>query len=70
MSDTITIRIHRVSGYEPGSERAIPVDDRGTPLELFWRRRLKDARRDHCCEVVVHHGVEPEAAEAPDEEQS
>ena len=70
MSDTITIRTNRVAGYRPGEEVEVPVDDRGNVLDPFWYRRLRDAKRDQCCEVVVHHGtVEPEPeAEAWDEE--
>jgi hypothetical protein len=27
-------------------------DKSGTPLDIFWRRRLKDAKIDNCCEIV------------------
>jgi len=31
----------------------IEVSDKaGTPLDKYWRRRLKDAERDHCVEVI------------------
>ncbi len=45
MSDTIRIKVHRVAGYKSGSEVVVSVHDR------FWQRRLKDAKRDNCCEV-------------------
>ena len=57
ISGKITVRVHRVAGFTPGAEISIDVDAVGTPLDLFWRRRLRDAKRDQCCEVVVHHGV-------------
>ncbi len=30
----------------------LPADKNGVPLDLFWRRRLKDAETDNCCEVI------------------
>jgi len=69
MSDTITVRVHRISGYEPGQEVEIEVDRDGTPLEKFWRRRLSDAKRDECCEVVADDTVEEPQVEEPEEEE-
>lgn len=46
MSDTIRIKVHRVTGHASGSEVVVSVHDR------FWQRRLKDAERDGCCEPV------------------
>lgn len=65
MSDTITVRVLRVAGFEPGQEVPVEVDARGNPLDVFWRRRIRDAERDQCCEVVVHHGT---VQESPDDE--
>ena len=39
-------------GLEKGTERDIPVDSEGIPLEQFWRQRLKDAKTDNCVEWV------------------
>ena len=54
--DTNTIRI-RVNGsipyYAVGEIVKVPADMYGTPLDLHWRRRLKDAVTDKCCEVVT-----------------
>ena len=66
MSDTIKILIHRVAGYKPGHEVIVATDSVGNPLDLFWRRRLRDAKRDQCCEVV--NSAAPEEPEDPDEE--
>ena len=30
----------------------IDADDNGVPLDHHWRRRLRDAEHDGCCEVV------------------
>ena len=66
MSDTIKILIHRVAGYSPGHTVIVAADHEGTPLDLFWRRRLRDAKRDNCCEVL--NSAAPEEPEELDEE--
>lgn len=49
----INIRINKpFSGYAEGQVVAVQVDQHGTPLLEEWRRRLKDAAHDGCCEVV------------------
>ena len=53
MSATIQIKVNGVPGHLPGSVITLPADDHGTPLDEYWRRRLKDAKTDGCCEVVV-----------------
>lgn len=42
----------RVKGHAVGAVVDVPVDADGTPLDKFWRRRLKDAKIDECVEVV------------------
>lgn len=64
MNEKITVRVHRISGYESGKEVQVEVDRDGTPLDKFWRRRLSDAKRDECCEVVAD-----DTAEKPEEEE-
>jgi hypothetical protein len=41
-----------IPGYSQGSVVTVQCDDEGTPLEFFWRRQLKNARLDKCCEFV------------------
>lgn len=60
MSDTITIQVHRVVGFKAGQEVEVVVDREGTPLDRFWRRRLRDAKRDQCCEVIVAEAEVPQ----------
>lgn len=49
----INVRINKpFSGYAEGQVVKVPTDDSGTPLSVEWRRRLKDAAHDRCCEVV------------------
>lgn len=38
--------------HEIDSVIEVLADDEGTPLDFIWRRRLKDAEIDQCCEVV------------------
>lgn len=68
MSDMITILIHRVAGYRPDHKVVVATDSEGTPLDLFWRRRLRDAKRDHCCEVLNPAAPEPPADDDWEEE--
>lgn len=56
----INIRINKpFGGYAEGQVVRAQADDAGTPLELIWRRRLKDAERDGCCEVIKEGGPRP-----------
>ncbi len=41
-----------IPGYEPGQIVPVEADERGTPLDFDWRRRLTAAKQDGCCEVV------------------
>lgn len=38
----------RLRGHPAGTKLPIQVDAEGTPTDRYWRRRLKDARRDNC----------------------
>lgn len=39
-------------GHKAGEVVPVHCDEKGTPLERSWRRRLKDAKTDKCCEIV------------------
>ena len=41
-----------IPGFKTGSVIDEKSDSKGTPLDIFWRRRLKDAVLDNCCEIV------------------
>lgn len=70
MSDTIRIRVLHpgLPGHSVGDVVEVAVDSEGTPLEQFWRRRLKDAERDDCCEVVTPEALDEEPTAEWDEE--
>jgi len=53
MSQRIEIRAKRVPGFRRDEVVGVDADDEGIPLDRFWRRRLRDAKRDGCCEVVA-----------------
>jgi hypothetical protein len=41
-------------GYAKAGEIVeVPCDERGTPLDQYWRRRLRDAVKDGCCEIIA-----------------
>jgi nucleotidyltransferase/DNA polymerase involved in DNA repair len=49
----IEIRVLKNLGnYKAGDLVKATVDENGKPLDKFWRQRLKDAKRDGCCEIV------------------
>lgn len=55
---TICIQVNgNLPGYAVGQEVRVAADNEGTPLDQFWRRRLKDAKTDKCCEVVNKRAV-------------
>lgn len=41
-----------VATYRPGDIFRILVHDDGTPIDIYWRKRLRDAQRDNCIERV------------------
>ena len=49
----IKIRVDTDLGIAKAGE-VIEMDAKqdGSPKSRFWRRRLNDAARDHCCEIV------------------
>lgn len=53
MRDSIQIRVLKnVGGYKADQLVRVPCDDRGKPMDVFWIRRLIEAKRDQCCEIV------------------
>lgn len=38
--------------YRAGTQLILFVDSEGTPLDYFWRSRLKDSAIDDCIEIV------------------
>lgn len=43
---------HGFADYDDGEIVEVEAHETGEPVELFWRRRLRDAKTDRCCEVV------------------
>ncbi len=38
--------------HKAGQIVNVKSDNKGTPLDKFWRDRLKDAEQDNCVEIV------------------
>lgn len=53
MGRHIVVKVnHGIPGHDPGSTVRVEVDSDGNVFDRFWRRRLRDAAIDGCCEVV------------------
>ena len=47
------IKVNKQFGdHKPGTIVDVDCDETGIPLNHIWRRRLKDAETDNCCEIV------------------
>lgn len=46
----IKLKINHVPGFT--GFVTVQADEKGIPLEKFWRRRLTDAKFDNCVEIV------------------
>ena len=50
---TITIKLNAdLKGKTSGSTVRVKTDTDGTPLDRYWRDRMKDSKIDNCVEVV------------------
>lgn len=58
MPKQLTLEINkRVGKLNPGDTITIDIDENGTPLDKFWRRRLYDSKIDHCVTVQKKRAV-------------
>lgn len=49
----LKIKVNKpLPGYIVGRIIEVASDKENTPLDHYWRRRLKDAATDGCCEIV------------------
>jgi hypothetical protein len=66
MAKTITI-VNKSSVFlgslAPGNTTVIKCDDHGTPLDRYWRNRMRDAKQDGCIEVVQLEAKAPAKSE-------
>ena len=50
---TIRVKVNLpMRGFVVDQEVCVAVDREGIPLDVTWRRRLRDAKIDNCCEIV------------------
>ncbi|MCW8929392.1 MAG: hypothetical protein OQL19_04025 [Gammaproteobacteria bacterium] len=54
MNNIIQIKVNKYLSpqFTQGKIIKVSTDSAGTPLNAYWRARLKDAEVDNCCEVV------------------
>lgn len=58
-----------LDGNEAGDVIEVDAHENGTPVLQFWRRRLRDAAFDDCCELVKAKKTTRKAAsDEPDEQ--
>ena len=51
--DTKHLQVNaNIGGLTKGAVVPIKVDKAGTPLDQYWRNRLKDSKIDNCVEFV------------------
>lgn len=49
----IKLKLNRsLNGISAGTEIKINASRSGIPIDIFWRKRLRDSKRDNCVEVV------------------
>lgn len=48
----LLINTSTITSHSKGTKVLVPTDKKGTPLEKFWRDRLRDAATDNCVEIV------------------
>ncbi len=41
-----------MAGYKAGRTINISTDINNVPVDIFWRKRLKDSKIDNCVEVI------------------
>ena len=54
-----------LNGIAAGAVIAVQVDERGVPLDPYWRRRLADAASDGCAAVLDNTATKPQRARKP-----
>ncbi len=42
----------QMANHSVGDIVHLDADDNGVPIDFFWRRRLRDAKMDGCCEIM------------------
>lgn len=55
MESTLRIRVNKgpLLGHPVGSVVEVAAKADGSPAELFWRRRVRDAKTDGCVTVLT-----------------
>ena len=51
MNEIVIKVLKTIPGHKVGASVSVPTDAKGTPLNKFWRDRLRDAATDNCIEI-------------------
>lgn len=54
------IKINKDFGSHKAGDEVTIKSHGGVPTENFWRRRLRDAAMDNCCEIVADEPAKEE----------
>lgn len=66
---SIQLKVNKpIPGYAPRRIVTVRVDSNGTPLQKFWRDRLRDADVDSCVEIVKDKPKTQTKKESPKED--
>jgi len=51
MSEVKVKVLKNIPGWQKDQTVVVETDKEGTPLDLHWRRRFRDAKTDNCIEI-------------------
>lgn len=51
MKNEVRLVVNRLIGYAVGQVIKCVIDSDGVIVDRFWRRRLRDAKRDNCVQL-------------------
>lgn len=55
--------------HKTGEIITIETDKHGVAIDIFWQRRLKDAKRDNCCKMITKLKAKKPAKAKSDSEE-
>ncbi len=56
----VELKVNRsMNGVHAGSVIKIEVSRGGIPIDPFWRKRVRDSKRDNCVEVIKETETKP-----------
>lgn len=66
MAQQITLEINKkILWYKPGNTIKLDTDIEGTPLDYFWRKKIRDSAVDNCVSVQVDKSKTKKSKDKP-----